>query len=298
MKKFFSGFLVLCLSFALLTACGKGGQTGKTVTAGGLTFAKSYSEVYSALTDAQKAIADRDKSLNMSDAASSEPETGGKGDGEGTFYSGTNVQVAGVDEGDIVKTDGTYIYILRGSELIVMQADGADVTDVSNVFVGQDWERTTTEDGRAHTQEKLPLELYLVDGRAVVLSSYTDWTCSDTSSDELSGSGNNYVTVDIYDVSDPAAPTLVQSLGQPVGLHGEDELAALGAGGVVGRDERRRRDGPRERHLPERQMERHRLVSCALRLKRRAAAALADHAAEVEFRAGIAGAEGPGFRQQ
>ena len=31
MKKFFSGFLVLCLSLALLTACGTGGQTGKTV---------------------------------------------------------------------------------------------------------------------------------------------------------------------------------------------------------------------------------------------------------------------------
>lgn len=61
MKKFFSGFLVLCLSLALLTACGKDGQTGKTVAAGGLTFAKSYSEVYSALTDAQKAIADRDQ---------------------------------------------------------------------------------------------------------------------------------------------------------------------------------------------------------------------------------------------
>ena len=36
MKKFFSGFLVLCLSLALLTACGKDGQT---VAAGGLTFA-------------------------------------------------------------------------------------------------------------------------------------------------------------------------------------------------------------------------------------------------------------------
>ena len=34
MKKFLSGFLVLCLSLALLTACGTGGQTGKTVTAG------------------------------------------------------------------------------------------------------------------------------------------------------------------------------------------------------------------------------------------------------------------------
>ena len=230
MKKFFSGFLVLCLSLALLTACGKDGQTGKTVAAGGLTFAKSYSEVYSALTDAQKAIADRDKSLNMTDGASDDPESGGKGDGEGegTFYSGTNVQVAGVDEGDIVKTDGTYIYILRGSELIVMQADGADVTDVSNVFVGQDWEQTTTEDGQTHTQEKLPLELYLADGRAVVLSSYTDWTGSGTSSDEPSGSGNNYVTVDIYDVSDPADPTLVQSFGQD-----GYEIASRMVGGVL-----------------------------------------------------------------
>ena len=60
MKKFFSGFLVLCLSLALLTACGTGGQTGKTVTAGGLTFAKSYSEVYSALTDAQKELVEGD----------------------------------------------------------------------------------------------------------------------------------------------------------------------------------------------------------------------------------------------
>ena len=179
MKKFFSGFLVLCLSLALLTACGKDGQTGKTVAAGGLTFAKSYSEVYSALTDAQKAIADRDKSLNMTDGASDDPESGGKGDGEGegTFYSGTNVQVAGVDEGDIVKTDGTYIYILRGSELIVMQADGADVTDVSNVFVGQDDRgRSDPHAGKAaagavsgQRPRGRPLVVYRLDGQRHVL---------------------------------------------------------------------------------------------------------------------------------
>lgn len=228
MKKFFSGLLVLCLSLALMTACGKGGQTGKTVAAGGLTFAKSYSEVYSALTDAQKAIAARDKSLNMADGSSGDPDTSGEGDGEGTFYSGTNVQVAGVDEGDIVKTDGTYIYILRGSELIVMQADGKDVTDVSNTFVGQDWERTTTEDGQAHTQEKTPLELYLADGRAAVISAYTDWTGSDVSDEKVQGSGSSYVTVDIYDMSDPAAPALVKSLGQD-----GYEVASRVAGGVL-----------------------------------------------------------------
>lgn len=215
MKKFLSGILALCLSLALLTACGTGGQTGKTVTAGGLTFAKSYSEVYSALTDAQKAIAERNTLLNTG-ADSTEPGgTGSAGESpEGTFYSGTNVQVDGVDEGDIVKTDGTYIYILRGSEMVVMQADGKDVTDVSNVFVGQDWEQTTTEDGLAHTREKVPTELYLSDGRAVVISAYSDWTATGSASETVTGFGKDYVAVDIYDVSDPAAPVLVRSFGQ------------------------------------------------------------------------------------
>ena len=101
MKKILSGILALCLSLTLLTACDRGGQPGKTVTAGGLTFAKSYSEVYSALIAAQKAIAERNTLLNTG-ADSSEPNgAGAAGEGsEGTFYSGTNVQVEGVDEGD------------------------------------------------------------------------------------------------------------------------------------------------------------------------------------------------------
>ena len=215
MKKILSGILVLCLSLALLSACDRGGQPDKTVTAGGLTFAKSYSEVYSALTDAQKAIAERNTLLNTG-ADSSEPNgAGAAGEGsEGTFYSGTNVQVEGVDEGDIVKTDGKYIYILRGSEMVVMQADGKDVTDVSNVFVGQDWEQTTTEDGLAHTQEKLPTELYLSGSRAVVVSAYSDWTATGGTDDKATGFGKDYVAVDIYDVTDPTAPVLVKSFGQ------------------------------------------------------------------------------------
>lgn len=39
-------------------------------------------------------------------------------------YSKTNVQVEGVDEGDIVKTDGKYIYVLRpGSGIKIVQAE-------------------------------------------------------------------------------------------------------------------------------------------------------------------------------
>ncbi|OPY56655.1 MAG: Beta propeller domain protein [Pelotomaculum sp. PtaU1.Bin035] len=37
-------------------------------------------------------------------------------------YSRTNVQVEGVDEADIVKTDGSYIYLIKGERIIIAQA--------------------------------------------------------------------------------------------------------------------------------------------------------------------------------
>jgi len=38
-------------------------------------------------------------------------------------YSPTNIQVAGVDEADIVKTDGEYIYLVSGNKTIIVKAD-------------------------------------------------------------------------------------------------------------------------------------------------------------------------------
>ena len=40
----------------------------------------------------------------------------------GSDYSATNIQVAGVDEADIVKTDGEYIYVVSGNKTIVVKA--------------------------------------------------------------------------------------------------------------------------------------------------------------------------------
>lgn len=41
-------------------------------------------------------------------------------------YSQTNVQVTGVDEPDIVKTDGTYLYIVSGNKVIIVKATPAE----------------------------------------------------------------------------------------------------------------------------------------------------------------------------
>ncbi len=41
-------------------------------------------------------------------------------------YSGTNIQVEGVDEADIVKTDGGYIYIAKGKSVLIVKAYPAE----------------------------------------------------------------------------------------------------------------------------------------------------------------------------
>src|SRR3989338_9379659 len=44
----------------------------------------------------------------------------------GVDYSATNVQVAGVDEADIIKTDGQYIYAVSGKSIFITEAYPAD----------------------------------------------------------------------------------------------------------------------------------------------------------------------------
>ena len=53
-----------------------------------------------------------------------------------TSNSGTNVQVAGIDEGDIVKTDGSALYIAKGRTVAVVTAQGADSHQIATIDVG------------------------------------------------------------------------------------------------------------------------------------------------------------------
>ncbi len=49
-------------------------------------------------------------------------------------FSGTNVQVEGVDEADLIETDGKYLYLVSGNELIIVDArDSEDLSIASRV---------------------------------------------------------------------------------------------------------------------------------------------------------------------
>ena len=64
---------------------------------------------------------------------------------EGVDFSGTNVQEAGVDEADIVKTDGRRIFTLSSGELVVVDAAGRST--LGSVPVAEGWGRELFIDG-------------------------------------------------------------------------------------------------------------------------------------------------------
>lgn len=135
------------------------------------------------------------------DAAPEAPATNAANPGT-PDYSGTNVQVKGVDEADIVKTDGSYIYYVAGNQLNILKADGAATRLVSSTAL-------SSEDSWWGYNS----EMFLLGNRLMIItqSFNTVWVND--------ANGNYQTNTDqtsavIYDISNPAKPLQVVSLGQ------------------------------------------------------------------------------------
>ena len=151
------------------------------------------------------------------DAAEAElPAPAAKESGStGGDYSGTNVQVAGVDEGDIVKTDGAYIYVIHGEELIIFKADGANTVEVCRRKVGMsDYSESGEKaDYSYRSENKSPDQMFVSDGRLALIFNYSKYDEARVDGKWVSNN-KNYTCIDFYDVSDPASPKMLQSYGQ------------------------------------------------------------------------------------
>lgn len=119
----------------------------------------------------------------------------------GEDYTETNVQVKGVDEADIIKTDGQYIYYLTGEELIIARADGENTRILS---------RTAYAAADAFSAAYYGAqEMFLQNGCVAILAS--------GSASVLTKDRQFYqdqTSVLLYDVSNPARPKLKKTLGQ------------------------------------------------------------------------------------
>lgn len=117
-------------------------------------------------------------------------EDAGEGDGGGdspSDYTTTNVQEEGVDEPDMVKTDGEYLYVVQDDALYVVDSWPADQTSLASELA----------------LDGYPYSMFLYEDALVVFSySYEDgW-------DGYYGG----TRIDLIDVSDRAAPEIVRSI--------------------------------------------------------------------------------------
>ncbi|HVQ01284.1 MAG TPA: beta-propeller domain-containing protein [Candidatus Thermoplasmatota archaeon] len=123
-------------------------------------------------------------------------------------YSKTNVQVAGVDEPDIVKTDGSFLYLVENGRVTIVKAypvmDAAVVsrisfnnsTSISNIFIYGD--------------------RLIVFG---IINSYSGWPYPLLREDVkvatpmfIWGGGSSTTLIAIYDISDKTNPVLVKEV--------------------------------------------------------------------------------------
>lgn len=127
--------------------------------------------------------------------------------------SSTNTQVNGIDEGDIIKNDGKYLYLVRGNTVLIY-----DVYPVSTM------KKVSTISLEANEQVR---ELYLTAGKLVIISSNYENMYSETSqgaADAISGDTKAKVAADclyygrestkirIYDISKKENPVLSRSI--------------------------------------------------------------------------------------
>lgn len=116
---------------------------------------------------------------------------------EASEYSTTNTQVAGVDEADYVKNDGSTIYVLNGQSLVVLDAwPVADMTEIARVALPAESRRMFLAGDR--------LVVYLREG-----GEESEGTCTygyECRSSSESGS----TLVHVYDVTEPALPVLLK----------------------------------------------------------------------------------------
>ncbi|MCD7883017.1 MAG: beta-propeller domain-containing protein, partial [Lachnospiraceae bacterium] len=127
--------------------------------------------------------------------------------GDDADYSATNVQEYGVDEGDVVKTDGSYIYILRsGGEFLIVSVNNANGKSGETALVS----RTSLESGNELTAK----EMY-VDGDIlnIITREYVTSLVENEDGTYYTFSANLTVLY-TYDISDREEPVLSGTVSQ------------------------------------------------------------------------------------
>ncbi|MFX3672974.1 MAG: beta-propeller domain-containing protein [Paenisporosarcina sp.] len=172
---------------------------------------KSEKELKDYLEKSQKMMAQNydmnrnGESETASMDTSNQSSEGGHGEAE---YSETNNQVEGVDEADLVKTDGEYIYSLANGRIII--------TDVRNPL-------QMTKVTEIQSEETYPTQLFLHENTLIVFGDKHipyDFSEDSRESNKIMMPFNSSTNVSFYDVKDKKNPKIVREIGAEGYLNG------------------------------------------------------------------------------
>lgn len=185
----------LCLTLALSIGIGmlpRAGQTPDRHTPKTPSTVQTAS--YAQLYDVIRQVKVNYDGYYFTDYGVAVPETGATNDGvlPSSPHSDTNVQVAGVGEADVVKTDGRYLYLMHGDRVVIVDTNTGAPRQVTAFYVPK-------QDGEyGHNTG-----LYLSGGRLIV----TQYRWDDDERRATSAAS-------IYDVSVPSSPKFINRFEQ------------------------------------------------------------------------------------
>lgn len=180
--------------------------------------ARSLDEVKLAIAGGSSYVYGRGSDIAVEEQAAA-PAMDGAGEASGggsKSYSTTNIQVEGIDEADIVKTDGDYIYIAAEAAIRIVKADGGSMREVAVLRIDE---------------SKYVTELFLDGDRLVVLGTRNenrwigpmpyegpmpvDIAPDGSTADKMImppyDPGKTFSFAEVYDISDPSSPELVKA---------------------------------------------------------------------------------------
>lgn len=158
-----------------------------------------YDDVFAGDTGSKEALTNENTTEKPSDIEETETVLEDAGEED---YSTTNTQVENVDEADIVKTDGKYIYILNSRDFKVCIAK-AEQGKLSNIASFDVIEEKDIQDKSYYAKyySVTEMDMYLCSDRVVII--HEDHTNEKSST-----------IVKIYDVSNPQKPSFVCEVSQ------------------------------------------------------------------------------------
>lgn len=178
------------------------GKTIETVTAEGLPKVENFENLYAMLTKIDNSgglvYENSVDSMITNDVTNSTDSSKQEASEE---YSDTNTQVEGVDEADIVKTDGNYIYYLTKNNLKIVDAQKM------SVMATVEFDET----------DFYSSELYVKGDKVIVIGNRyengrKEYSIDSMYTDIMYAPGTSYTVIKVFDISNRAKPQLARTV--------------------------------------------------------------------------------------